>query len=615
MHAKTVGPLSRRRQRGAALIIVVIVIMVLMTLGLAMVAFTTIEERTATTYRDGLQAKEIATAGVNLVAEMFRDPSDRNLVPLFSSTASNCSGGTADYCGTDEASTETSLNAIGIWRSARTPLTPARYIGYANRFFVGPFGTSWGQTFGGTRSGSDTYDVRFNCTDPGGSGTVVSSANCWLDKKLNALLQTSGDWNLTTGKITDVAFYAAPTVNGIQYGICTVRVTAVKTDANGNAVARETLEAVIADITPRPAVLGNGDVNIDTQGGTLCGDGCEAVHANGNLNVGSVSGGVTPFVTATGSVSGANPSTAAQGGKPAVQPPKINPWDLVYKPTDATDLNNYYLVTARQLDLVWRDGDATNNPAPRPCGINQLSLCQDYNLEYDTSGNAKAARSAADTPYMYKWNPTANEWTQCASGTTLNTCVGGPSFSVTPANDLIVSGTGDDADIPYNVTRVPQTDFHITSYVDGSTVLVDGKFSKSSAGTAHMAIISAGSQSYTASTTWYPPTATFLMMWVSGRDIYVHANCCAPSNTCSTNLSNLAAQGIIALHEQTDMGSQTALAGILIAENKVNFDTTVNSTTAINITKGDHAYTCGRPDWPWTLPVTPSIVSVKSVAE
>src|SRR5689334_20515831 len=104
---------QRPPERGAALIITVIVIMVLMTLGLAMVAFTTTEERTATTYRDGLQAKEVAQAGVNIVTEMFRDPVDRKLVPLFSTNSADCTAHTADYCGTDEATTEASLNTLG----------------------------------------------------------------------------------------------------------------------------------------------------------------------------------------------------------------------------------------------------------------------------------------------------------------------------------------------------------------------------------------------------------------------------------------------------------------------------------------------------------------------
>jgi len=605
---------QRSRERGAALIITVIVIMVLMTLGLAMVAFTTTEERTATTYRDGMQAREVAQAGINIVTEMFRNPVNRNLVPLFSTNSADCTAHNADYCGTDEATTEASLNTIGIWRADRTPIAPARYTGINNRFFLGPFSDAWGQTFGGTHSptpASDIYDLSFECRN-------VAVTACWLETNFNSLLQASSDFNLNTGKITKINFYAPPTANGIQYGICTVRVTAVKTDTNGAVLARETLEAVIGDLTPKPAVLGNGDVTLDVSGGTLCGDGCEAVHANGNVTVGNVASGSgqNPVVTATGSVTGQSSPTGA-GGKAIIKSPKINPWDLAYKPTNATDLLNYYLVTARPLDPVWRGGGGTH-PLPRPCGVSSLSLCQDYNLEYDTSGNPKAARSAADTPYMYRWNSATSDWTQCASGTTLNTCAGGPSFTVTTANDLIVAGTGDDADIPYNTTRVPQTVFHITNPANGCTVLIDGQFDKSGSGgwQVSMAIITVGSQSYSASTTWYPPSATNLIMWISGRDITSNSNCCAPSNQCATNLGNLAAQGIIAAHEQIYMHAQVALAGIIIAENKVNWDTTVNSSTqAINIDRGDHCYTCGRPDWPWSLPVTPAVISLKSVAE
>src|SRR5687768_9391405 len=117
---------NRDSERGAALIITVIVIMVLSVLGLTMVTFSSTEERTATSYRDGLQARAIAEAGVHIVEEMFRNPIDRNLVPLFSSIAANCAGGTpaADYCGVDDGATETSLNSIGIWRASRSPMSP-----------------------------------------------------------------------------------------------------------------------------------------------------------------------------------------------------------------------------------------------------------------------------------------------------------------------------------------------------------------------------------------------------------------------------------------------------------------------------------------------------------
>jgi len=112
------------KQKGAALILTVVVVMVLTTLGLAMVGFTTTEERTATSYRDGLQARATAEAGVRLAEEMFRDPTNRGLVPLFSATVSDCAGTAADYCGTSEATTETSLHTKGIWRASRALLTP-----------------------------------------------------------------------------------------------------------------------------------------------------------------------------------------------------------------------------------------------------------------------------------------------------------------------------------------------------------------------------------------------------------------------------------------------------------------------------------------------------------
>src|SRR5437660_3730341 len=218
---KTMKKIATRRrlrpakQRGAALILTVVVVMVLTTLGLAMVSFSTTEERTATSYRDGLQARATAEAGIRLAEEMFRDPTNRLLVPLFSTVAADCAANTADYCGTDEASTETSLHTKGIWRASRSPISPARYAGAGNVFFQGPFNGDWGQTFGGTYSStaaSDKYDLKFNCTDPSNPATVVTTTNCWLDNNFNTLLQTSTDWSLTTGKVTDISFYGPPNV-------------------------------------------------------------------------------------------------------------------------------------------------------------------------------------------------------------------------------------------------------------------------------------------------------------------------------------------------------------------------------------------------------------------
>lgn len=614
--------IGRRKQRGAALILTVVVIMVLTTLGMAMVAFTITEERSAVAYRDTLQARMVAEAGVRLVQMSFATPSDRMLVPVYN--AGNAAGAAWDYYGTTLADVETNLNAIGIYRSDRTPMTPARYTGAGNRFFSGPFGGNggWGSAFGGTYSvvaADDEYDLRMTRFVP---GTTTYIANNWLDTHINAMLQTSTDWNLDSGRITDISFYAAPASGGIQYGITTVRVTAEKYHGT-ELLARETVEAIIGDNNPKPAVLGNGNVKFMTQGGVMCGNGCEQIHANGNAEVGSISGGEDPMVTATGTITGGSGSTKVLPD-PIVSP-EINPWDLSYRPTADTELAAYYLLTARRLEARWRDGDATNNPGPRPCGLvasgAMLSLCQDYNLEYDdvlpaASATAKAARTAADVPYMYRWNTTANEWIECDSdgNNTLNCGAGMPTFTVTRAADEVVSGTGDNNDVPFNTTRVPRYRFALDNPVDGATVLVDGMFTKSGGGmNPIMSIISVGSMTFSSSTTWFPAMAN-RVMWISGRDIDVQANCCAPSNTCATNLANNAAQSIVAVHEQLFSQSQTALAGIVIAENKVNRDTVIvnSATQAIDITKGDHSYSCGLPDWPWELPTKPAIFSLKT---
>ncbi|MEA2164516.1 MAG: PilX N-terminal [Thermoanaerobaculia bacterium] len=610
--------LRQPKQRGAALILTVVVIMVLTTLGLAMVGFSTTEERTATTYRDGLQARATAEAGIRLAQEFFRNPVNRRLVPLYSSYTSDCSGGLADYCGTTESTIETSLNAKGVWRAPRTALSPGRYAGAANTFFVGPFNGDWGQTFGGTYSStaaSDLYDLKFNCTNP--SSQVKMTSGCWLDDNLNVLLQTSSDYNLATGSITDISFYGPPTVNGKAYGICTVRVTAVKTDARGSVLAREVMEAVIGDAQPKPAVLGNGNILFKTTAGVMCGDGCENVQANGDATVGTITGGEDPMISATGSVSGGGSNTKA--GAAAVRAPQINPWDLAYKPTTTAELSKYYLLAARRLDVVWRDGIAANNPASRPCGLNNLARCQDYNLEYDTAGNPKTKRLATDMPYMYKWDTTGAGWTECGSGTSpLSggvTCPGAPTFSVTRADDLDVTGSDDTATLPFNVNRVPQTSFNIASDQSGATVLVDGKFDKSGSMNTIMTVIAAGSMSFSSSTTWGPAMSNGVM-WITGRDLDTHANCCAPSNTCATNVNSYQTYAaIIATHEQFKSGAQNALLGILIAENRVNHDPYVTGTLAIDSDNGDHGSLCDRPDWPWALPTIPMLLSLKSVPD
>jgi hypothetical protein len=605
-----------RHERGAALILTVVVVMILTTLGIAMVSFTGTEERTAVAYRDSLQARILAEAGVRMVEEMFRTPTDRQLVPLYNAAATAAGSGW-DYWGANEAAVEAVLNARGIWRSVRPGASTARYTGNNNGFFQGPFRDDWAQVFGGTFSTDaalDVYDIKFNCTNPS-TGVEIANANtqCWLRTELNGdLLQDSTDWNLDTGEITDITFYAPPQAGGRSYGLSTVRVTAEKRDEAGMLLARETLVAVIGDNASKPAVLGNGDIVFKTSAGQSCGDGCEQIHANGNATVGTVSGGTDPIVTATGSVNG----TAST--KPAITAPHINPWDLTYKPATTEELGKYYLLARRALDAVWTNGTPSDNPASRPCGFGGWAECQDYNLEYDTAGVEKLARTAADTPHYYKWNNTSQGWTLCDSGTSLDggaACPGAPSWSVSRAADFDPGATTDDATIPFHVRRVPKTVFTIDSAEDGATVLIDGGFHKSGSMNAEMSVIAVGSIHLHSSTTWMP-ALTNRAMWISGRDIYMHSNCCAPSNTCATNLGTPQYAGIIAAHEQIYTHSQNALLGLIIAEHRVNHDDKVDSNTlAINSDKGDHGSICNLPDWPWALPVRPTVLSMVTAAQ
>lgn len=621
---------SQRRQRGSALILTVVVIMVLSVLGMSMVAFSTTEEKSATVYRDTLQTRALAEAGVRLVLMMFSNPTDRSIVPLYKNTGS--AGAGWDYYGTTDGNIETSLNAIGISRSQRSPKLPARYTGGGNLFFRGPFSGDWGSAFGGTyAAGGGVYDLRFNCTSP----AVVASNVCWLDKWINTpLLVTASDWNLNSGKITDISFYGPPSINGASYGICTVRVTAEKYNGT-ELLARETIEAVIGDRTQRPAVMGNGNVTFTVD---LCGDGCEQIHANGTLAVNDAPAGAgeEPIGTATGAVNGdsSDPGSAAA----FIAPPKINPWDLAYKPTTAAGLDKYYLVASRQLDAIWTDNDTTNNisnlqtgTAAEPCGAGLLALCQDYNLEYDrgaagspgTARAPKTARTAAMTPYMYKWDAVNNEWDQCDSGTSGlgDNCSSGdaPVFSVSRLDDLDdPDGTDDaspvkvdDADIPFNRTKIPQTQFTLQTTQNGATILVDGKLYAQHINTK-MSLISVGTLSMHSSNTLGPALQNRVMI-ISGRDFYCHSNGLAPSNTCATNLTTPDYAGVIAVHEQYKTHSQHPELGLLIAEHRINLDPMVDDdATAIFNDNGDHGSICGQPDWPWALPTKPIIFSMKS---
>jgi hypothetical protein len=633
--SKSTTRMKRRhsRDRGAALILTVIVIMVLTTLGMAMVTFTTTEEKTATTYRDSAQTRALAEAGVRLVQEMFRRPTDHNLIPLYDASASSANTTapwpTYDYYGANEAAVETVLNTLGIYRHTRTGASPARYTGAGNRFFYPPFTSSWGQTFGGTYDPDpslDVYDLKFNCKPPTGVSTTVLAngtvANCWLDKHINALLtgaDSTTDWNLRPGKITDISFYAPPAANGSAYGISTVRVTAEKyqnADGSGALLARETIVALIGDNSTEPAVLGNGNM-VFAPNGDGCGDGCENIHANGNINVGDVTGGTNPTVTATGTVSG-SPSGGSQSSAPSVEPPAINPWDDLYKPTNATDLNNFYLATSGPLDSRWTNTDETDNTPSQTCGY---STCQDYGLEYvPGTSSAQTMRLSTDVPHIYKWNNTTGQkrWddSTCATATGNSLSCNGLQLSVTPADDSTnTTWTDDTAQVPFNPQRVPMIVFALAAAPpSGTTLLVDGKFQKSANGgwNPAMAVIAAGSITMSSNTDWIPASSTQRVMWVAGRDISVSANCCAPANQCSTNLGNNSAQGIIAVHEQfAQNAANTAIAGLLIAENRVNHDPTINSSTAINIpNNGHHDYTCDVPPWNWTRATSPSIFSM-----
>lgn len=623
---------TMKSERGAALILTVIVILVLTTLGIAMVTFTTTEERTASTFRDAAQTRMVAEAGVRLVQQMFDTPADRDLVPLYSSTGT-ADNAAWDYWGAAEDTTETQLNEIGVWRSVRPGASPGRYVGASNGFFKPPFGSGWADVFGGTYAPTnDVYDLKFNCRNPSNNNLITDWATtCWLHKLqtgTNALIDnSSSDWNLQTGRITDISFYGPPQVNGAAYGIATVRVTAEKRESwpDGTLLARETMIAIIGDATPKPAVFGNGNVDIAGQNSdSICGDGCMNVHAEGNLSgCNNPSGGDSPICSATGDAPGTDGDSAA-----SLTAPEINPWDLTYKPTASAELQKYYLLAARQLALAWRDGDInTKGSSPRACGNDGLALCQDYNLEYLADGTTPnpVQRTATSTAYLYKWNTTNSEWDECDNAVdgdnTLGpgTCANAPVFAVTRAPDTPIVGSTDTADVPFNVNRVPETEFKISTFRDGMILLVDGKFYKHGNDNGKATVIAAGTIGLHSNSEWLPAMSN-QALWIAGRDISIQSNCCInTNNSCGLSDANVIQWShIMAAHEQMYSNSNTATAGIIMGENKVDYDDDVTRTDAggaIGLHKSTHKYVCGYPDWPWALPTTPVILSLSTASD
>lgn len=643
---RAAAPLRRRRdERGVALIITILVMMVVGVLGLSLLAFSVTEENLAATYRDEVQVQLVAEAGVRIVQRMFNNPAS-DLVPQYAASPA-----------TWEWDGESALNTMGISRASR----PGRgtYSGPGNQLFKGPFHDSWAQVFGGVRS-SDLFDLRFSCQG-------ISSADCFLDQKINSLFEdtSAAGWNT---KITEIKLFAPPIHAGRLYGHGTVVVTATKYHPSGRVVARETMEGILGQDTTQPAIMADGHIDIGSSS-RFCGEspGCETIHANGNLTTDSgtyASGGDPPF-QATGSVnaSGSTVTPPGESGVDRIEPPKINPWDLVYKPTTAASRSKYYLLTTRALDAVWTDDDPDNNPAPRSCGN---SFCQDYNLELEIDGSASPARSTTGQLRIYKWDETNSEWDLHAGPATAGSPGGTLSISPSAASDetmdieaysyadTAVSGTGDAADAPYITTNLIWTVIKIKSPcqpdadsddIQGITVLVDGNLwaegqlghNRSAAEPAWKAsLISAGSI-FIKSSADVDPALENRVMFIAGRDLLIESSFNNDFNNsyCNTapDYSNPPAFGseagdasaVIAAHEQILLQSSSKLVGIVVAENEVNFDegrdingfkTPSSSDMGGNALKiassSHHSYLCGFPQWPWAVEGATKILAMSS---
>ena len=626
-----------RGTRGAALVVTLVVTLMLSMLGMAVVSYSASEEKTAASWRDRAQVSQVARAGVRMAQRMFDAPDDAMLVPIH---------------GTHFVS-ETDLNRIGVFRTLRGAIG-SHYSGTDERLFRGPFRDSWERLFAGARdpsSGIDAYDLRFSCTDP--EGEPVAPGDCWLATKLNSLIGNPPGG--LTPRITEISFYAPPTIDGRRFGYATVRVTAARFDAANRLVAAETIEAVLGSATVQPSILADGDIEIEE--GRFCGE-CQRVHANGDVDAlsGSFFSGSRPPISATGSVRSGSSSLAAEpvSGAARIEPPPINPWDLLYRPTSAESLSKYYLLTMRAPTAEWTDGDPATVIAPRDCGLSQ---CQDYGLEYTAGFVAQAPRSSAGQGRLYRWNEATQNWDLVSETDgeevprATGLAIGSAVFEVWPHADVIAPAPTDAAALPFNSGRVAVASFRMNAAFDpaaddesqGITVLVDGGVMIGTPVGAsdpelrepwRVSIIAAGSI-HLAADAHIDPALPNRVMLIAGRDVVIEgelnadlsASCCIDAPGFLTPPDDevlIASSAVIAAHEQISIAGRSTILGLMITENEINLDdardtagfrsasSAVMGSRAIHLAPGfRHARACGSPVWPWPEPVRTSVLSMR----
>ncbi len=617
----------RCRSRGAALVITMMLTLILSMLGMAVVSYSAIEEEIAVSWRDRIEVSQIAEAGVRIAQQMFLTPEDAELVPVF--------GG--------HFTSESELNGIGVFRTMRGDIG-SHYTGTDDRLFRGPFRSEWNRVFGGTREpGSDQYDLRFSCSRP--DGTPVPPNDCWLETNLNPLVTEA--MRVPRGRITEISFYGPPIVDGRRYGYATVRVTAQKLDARNRLAASETLEAIIGENAPQPSILSNGNLTVETS--RFCGT-CERVHANGNIDAisGSSFRGGSPPLSATGTIAAGSSSVDPPPRERVrrIEPPAINPWDLLYRPVSPESLSKYFLLTTRTPANEWTDNDPDTGSPPRPCG---RSLCQDYGLEFSEAGASRPPRSATGQGRLYRWNESNQNWdlVQETSDTEvprtakleLGTTGERPRFEVWPFDDQLLPGVGDDAELPFDTERLPITFFRLEDPIfpvsgedwQGVTLLVDGALwidapvggNRLSGDAAWKASIIAVGSVYISGNLTVDPALPNRVLLISGRDIHIdgsfngdlYEDCCSVAPRFVTPPPDgvvAAASGVIAAHEQILIAGGAALLGVVIAENAIDLDrdrttggfrslpSAVLGNAALHISANSrHIRVCNHPVWPW----------------
>jgi hypothetical protein len=242
-------------QKGSALLVSLMVMVALSLLGLGFVAVSETESAISVNQRNYTQTQAVAELGARMAVEWLQNAEwaeRRGLLPP------------------NDVSIKTQRQvAVGVGSP------PPLYVGYYKetvntRLCDLPFKPDPDNRLYGDENSAD---VIINAS----KGSVATT---FLDR-FNAIVLQGTD---SGGRITDIRLYAPPIVGGTlterpsasgkkfwdggtRYGVATIRVTATKTDQNGNFVAERTVKVVVADFPfPGPEGPLQSNTGISTNG-------------------------------------------------------------------------------------------------------------------------------------------------------------------------------------------------------------------------------------------------------------------------------------------------------------------------------------------------------------